>query len=37
VTDGRFRDRGCPFIGPGGRNPCLIGANRTNRALVTFS
>jgi hypothetical protein len=37
VTDGRFRDRGCPFIGPGGRSPCLTGANRTNQALITFS
>lgn len=37
VTNGRFRDRGCPFIGPGGRSPCLEGANRMNQALVTFS
>ena len=37
VTNGRFRDRGCPFIGPAGRSPCLEGANRMNQALVTFS
>jgi hypothetical protein len=37
VTDGRFRDRGCPFIAPGGRSECLTGAERTNQALVTFS
>jgi hypothetical protein len=37
VTNGRFRDRGCPFIGTAGRSPCLEGANRMNQALVTFS
>jgi hypothetical protein len=37
VTNGRFRDLGCPFIGPGGRRPCLVGAKRMNNALVTFS
>jgi len=37
VTNGRFRDLGCPFIGPGGRSPCLAGAKRENEALVTFS
>ena len=37
VTNGRFRNRGCPFIGPAGRSPCLEGANRMNQALVTFS
>jgi hypothetical protein len=37
VTNGRFRERGCPFIVPGGRSPCLAGARRTNEALVTFS
>jgi hypothetical protein len=37
VTNGRFRDLGCPFIGPGGRSPCLAGAKRENDALVTFS
>jgi hypothetical protein len=37
VTNGRFRNRGCPFIGPAGRSPCLEGANRTNQALITFS
>jgi hypothetical protein len=37
VTNGRFRDLGCPFIGPAGRSPCLEGANRMNKALVTFS
>jgi hypothetical protein len=37
VTNGRFRDLGCPFIGPDGRSPCLAGAKRMNQALVTFS
>ena len=37
VTNGRFRDRGCPFIGPEGRSPCLEGAKRMDKALVTFS
>jgi hypothetical protein len=37
VTNGHFRDRACPFIVPGGRTPCLAGANRMNQALVTFS
>jgi hypothetical protein len=37
VTNGRFRHLGCPFIGPGGRRPCLVGATRMNNALVTFS
>jgi hypothetical protein len=37
VTNGRFRDLGCPFIEPGGRNPCLAGAKREDDALVTFS
>jgi len=37
VTNGRFRSLACPFIQPTGRNACLAGANRMNRALVTFS
>jgi hypothetical protein len=37
VTNGRFRDLGCPFISPVGRSPCLAGAKRMNQALVTFS
>jgi hypothetical protein len=37
VTNGRFRTLACPFIQPTGRNACLAGANRMNRALVTFS
>jgi hypothetical protein len=37
VTNGRFRDRGCPFIGRDGREACLAGAKRMNEALVTFS
>jgi hypothetical protein len=37
VTNGRFRTLACPFIAPDGRNACLAGANRMNRALVTFS
>lgn len=37
VTNGRFRTLACPFIAPDGRNACLAGAERMNRALVTFS
>ena len=37
VTNSRFRTLGCPFIAPSGRNACLAGARRMNRALVTFS
>jgi hypothetical protein len=37
VTNGRFRHLGCPFIGRDGRSSCLAGANRMNKALVTFS
>jgi hypothetical protein len=37
VTNGRFKSLACPFIAPGGRNACLVGADRMNRALVTFS
>jgi hypothetical protein len=37
VTNGRFRTLACPFIAPSGRNACLAGAKRMNRALVTFS
>ena len=37
VTNGRFRDRACPFIAPGGRDACLAGAARMDDALVTFS
>jgi len=37
VTNGRFRTLACPFIQPDGRNACLAGAGRMNRALVTFS
>jgi hypothetical protein len=37
VTNGRFRERGCPFMAPAGRSLCLAGAERTNQALVTFS
>ena len=37
VTNGRFRSLACPFIQPTGRNACLAGAGRMNRALVTFS
>jgi hypothetical protein len=37
VTNGRFRTLACPFIAPDGRNACLAGAERMNRALSTFS
>ena len=37
VTNGRFRDRACPFISPRGRDACLAGARRMSDALVTFS
>jgi hypothetical protein len=37
VTNGRFRDHACPFIGADGRSACLAGAGRMNSALVTFS
>ena len=37
VTNGRFRERACPFIGRSGRSACLAGAARMNDALVTFS
>jgi hypothetical protein len=37
VTNGRFRSLACPFIQPTGRSACLAGADRMNRALVTFS
>ena len=37
VTNGRFERLACPFIARTGRNACLAGANRMNRALVTFS
>jgi len=37
VTNGRFQERGCPFISRAGRSACTAGAMRMNRALVTFS
>ncbi len=37
VTNGRFKSLACPFIAASGRNACLAGAERMNRALVTFS
>jgi hypothetical protein len=37
VTNGRFKSLACPFIARDGRNACLAGADRMNRALVTFS
>ena len=37
VTNGRFQDRGCPFISRAGQGACTAGAMRMNRALVTFS
>jgi hypothetical protein len=37
VTNGRFRELACPFIGRDGRASCLAGARRMNEALVTFS
>ncbi len=37
VTNGRFKELGCPFISAPGRSPCLAGANRMNDPLVTFS
>jgi hypothetical protein len=37
VTNGRFKSLACPFIERTGRNACLAGADRMNRALVTFS
>jgi hypothetical protein len=37
VTNGRFRERACPFISKPGRNGCLAGARRMDAALVTFS
>ena len=37
VTNGRFRERACPFISKPGRVGCLAGARRMNDALVTFS
>lgn len=36
VTNGRFRELACPFIGAG-RDACTAGAMRMNDALVTFS
>jgi len=36
VTNGRFAERGCPYISHG-KGACLAGAKRMNRALVTFS
>jgi hypothetical protein len=37
ITNGRFKSLACPFIEKTGRNACLAGASRTDRALVTFS
>jgi hypothetical protein len=37
VTNGRFKNLACPFIERTGRNACLAGAGRMDRALVTFS
>jgi hypothetical protein len=37
ITNGRFRDRACPFIEEGGRSACLVGARRMNDALISFS
>ncbi len=37
VTNGRFRELGCPFIERSGRGSCAAGARRMNQALVTFS
>jgi hypothetical protein len=37
VTNGRFKSLACPFIAQSGRNACLAGAGRMDRALVTFS
>lgn len=37
VTNGRFKNLACPFIERSGRNACLAGAGRMDRALVTFS
>jgi hypothetical protein len=37
VTNGRFKSLACPFIARDGRNACLAGADRMDRALVTFS
>jgi hypothetical protein len=37
VTNGRFRELGCPFINRQGRSACGAGGERMNDALVTFS
>jgi hypothetical protein len=37
VTNGRFRELGCPFITRGGRDACRVGALRMDDALVGFS
>jgi hypothetical protein len=37
ITNGRFRERACPFISKPGQNGCLVGAKRMHQALVTFS
>jgi hypothetical protein len=37
VTNGRFRELGCPFISPTGRDACREGALRMDDALVSFS
>jgi hypothetical protein len=37
ITNGRFKSLACPFIAESGRNACLAGAGRMDRALVTFS
>jgi hypothetical protein len=37
ITNGRFQERGCPFISRAGQSACTAGAMRMNRALVTFS
>jgi hypothetical protein len=37
VTNGRFRELGCPFISRAGRDACRVGALRMDDALVSFS
>ena len=37
VTNGRFRELGCPFISRAGRDACRMGASRMDDALVSFS
>jgi hypothetical protein len=37
VTNGRFRELGCPFISRAGRDACRVGALRMDEALVSFS